>query len=501
MQHVKSKSTSARGADPDARTAERVMRGRAVSNARWIAVSRVVSIGVQLLSLAWLSRLLMPADYGLVAMAMVVTNLANLVRDMGTTQALIQKDTLNEESILTAFWFTAAIGLVLGIAVAALAPLAALAFEAPAVTGILVLLAVTFPVLGATTVHQALLERDSRFPLLARIAAVSAVSGLTVAVAAAYLGAGAYSLALGSLTTAVLSSGQLWLAAPVKPRWAWSRHELRAIRQFSDYLVGFNLINYVSLNADSMIIGRFLGADSLGLYSLAYKIVDFPVNNLTFVASRALFPVMSRQQAVPEEMTALYLRTLAMIAFVAAPMTMGLAVLREPFIAVVLGSKWLAMGDVLMWLSAVGFVSSLTCTTGSVLMARGRTDYLFYLGIVGVVLQVPAFVIGLRWGVEGVAAGHLVATVVTAVIAFYVVLRVLGQGASAFLRSVAKPITLAGAMALVILGCQAALHPIDVPGVVELVVLVLVGGATYGTLALVFARESLREVSRFFRRR
>jgi hypothetical protein len=69
------------------------------------------------------------------------------------------------------------------------------------------------------------------------------------------------------------------------------------------------------------------------------------------------------------------------------------------------------------------------------------------------------------------------------------------------LRSVAKPITLAGAMALVILGCQAALHPIDVPGVVELVVLVLVGGATYGTLAFVFARESLREVSRFFRRR
>ena len=66
--------------------------------------------------------------------------------------------------------------------------------------------------------------------------------------------------------------------------------------------MGFNLINYFSLNADSMIIGRFLGADSLGLYSLGYKIVDFPVNNLTFVASRALFPVMSRQQAVPEEM-------------------------------------------------------------------------------------------------------------------------------------------------------------------------------------------------------
>jgi PST family polysaccharide transporter len=222
------------------------MRSRAVSNARWIAVSRVVSIGVQLLSLAWLARLLTPADYGLVAMAMVVTNLANLVRDMGTTQALIQREGLNEETILTAFWFTVAIGTVLGVAVALLAPLMALAFKAPGVTGILWVLAVTFPVLGSTSVHQALLERDSRFPLLARIEAVSGVSGLAVGVTAAYLGAGAYSLALSSLAYALVSSAQQWQASPLRPRWFWSRRELRGIRKFSDYLVGFNLINYGS---------------------------------------------------------------------------------------------------------------------------------------------------------------------------------------------------------------------------------------------------------------
>ncbi|MBL8529232.1 MAG: oligosaccharide flippase family protein, partial [Burkholderiales bacterium] len=191
------------------------MRGRVVSNARWLAVSRVISVGVQLLSLTWLSRLLMPQDYGLVAMAMVVTNLANLVRDMGMSQALIQREALNDETILTSFWFTSGVGLVLGVAVVVLAPLAALAFEAPGVTGILWLLAVTFPVAGATTVHQALLERDSRFPILARIAAVSAVSGLAVGVTAAYLGAGAYSLALNSLTVALVSSAQFWLAVPL----------------------------------------------------------------------------------------------------------------------------------------------------------------------------------------------------------------------------------------------------------------------------------------------
>ncbi len=479
----------------------RALRGRAVSNARWIAVSRAVSIGVQLLSLAWLSRLLSPADYGLVAMAMVVANLASLVRDMGMSQALIQRESLNDEAILTTFWFTVGVGLVLGAAVALASPLAALAFDTPGVAGILCLLAVTFPVLGTTTVHQALLERESRFPLLARIAAFSSVSGLAVGVTAAYLGAGAYSLALNSLTVALVSAGQLWFAAPFSPRWLWSRHEFRGIRQFSDYLVGFNLINYFSLNADSMIIGRFLGAGSLGLYSLAYRIVDFPVNNLTFVASSALFPVMSRQQAVPEEMANLYLRTLAMIAFVTAPMMAGLIVLREPFIEVVLGSKWLGMSDVLMWLSAVGFVNSLTCTTGSVLMARGRTNYLFYLGIVGVVLQVPAFIIGLKWGVEGVAAGHLVASFITAVIAFSVVLRVLGKGLGPFLRSIGVPMVFAGVMALAVIGCKSLPPANDLPAFIQFLVLVFVGAATYLALAWVFARGSLREVALLFKRR
>jgi PST family polysaccharide transporter len=83
-----------------------MMRGRAVSNARWIAVSRVVSVGVQLLSVMWLARLLTPVDYGVVAMALIVTSFANLIRDMGTGSALIQKEDLNEETIVTAFWFT-----------------------------------------------------------------------------------------------------------------------------------------------------------------------------------------------------------------------------------------------------------------------------------------------------------------------------------------------------------------------------------------------------------
>jgi len=477
------------------------MRGRAVSNARWIAVSRVVSVAVQLLSMMWLARLLTPADYGVVALALVVTNLANLVRDMGTGLALIQKENLKEETIQTAFWFTTGLGAALGLSVAVLAPVMGSAFDAPAVSGVLWMLALTFPVLGSTTVHQALLERESRFPLLARVEAVSAVCGLAVAVSTAHLGAGAYSIAVGSLTQAAVSSMQLWLASPLRPRWLWNGQELRDIRRFSDHLVGFNIINYFSRNADSMVIGRALGADSLGLYSLAYKIMLFPLRNLTFVAARALYPVMSRQQAAPTEMADLYLRTLSVIAFVTAPMMGGLFVLRDLFIAAFLGPKWAAIGEVLVWLAPVGFIQSLTSTTGTVLMARGRTDVLLYLGIAGTVLVVAAFLIGVQWGVAGVAAGYFVENAIEFLPVFYIVFRELGQDLSRFLRVVALPMVLTAFMLVAVWSCRELfIVQSELPPLVQLILLSCVGALIYGALGFTFARQSFGDFFRFFRR-
>jgi O-antigen/teichoic acid export membrane protein len=476
------------------------MRPSAIRNARWLAFSRLVSIGVQFVGLLWLSRLLTPADYGLVAMALVVTGFAELVRDMGISSALIQKEELNDEVILTAFWFTSAMGAALGILVAALAPLLALTFKAPDLTGILLLLALTFPILGSTTVHQALLERRSRFPLLARIEAASGVSALGVGLIAAYLGAGAYSLVLQTMTYAVVSSGQLWFASDLRPRWLWSWEELRGIRKFADYLVAFSVICYLSATSDRMIIGRFLGAASLGPYSLAHRIILFPVQNLTRVAARALYPIMSRQQSAPEEMALLYLRTLSVIAFITAPMMAGLLVLRELVVLVVLGNKWTLVADILAWLAYVAFARSLTCTTGSVLLAKGRSDILLYLGIAGALIEVPSFIIGLNWGVIGVAAGLCISTAISSVWDFYFVLKVLGQGVSRFFLSVWTPMALSGVMALIVWGCKTFLPLGTIAPVGQLALLVCIGAASYAALALAFARGPLRETSRLIGR-
>ena len=194
----------------------------AVRNVRWVGMIQVTRISVQLLGLLVLSRLLTPADFGLVAIVFAITNFAMLLRDMGTASAIIQRDQLDEQTVLTAHWSNCFIGVGLAVILAALSYPLASVFKAPGLAPLVQLAAVSFPFLSASTVHQALLERASKFATVARIEITALLTGFTVAVVTAFLGAGAYSLVLQTLTVAVLSAIQFWLASDTKMKWGWS---------------------------------------------------------------------------------------------------------------------------------------------------------------------------------------------------------------------------------------------------------------------------------------
>lgn len=470
----------------------------AKSNARWIGAIQVFRVAVQLVGLLLLSRLLSPEDFGLVAMVSIVTNLAGLLRDMGTAAAVIQKQTLENEIILTAFWLNCIIGVALGMGIAGLSGLLAAIFHAPALVGLLLLVAVAFPITGSGTVHQALLERASRFSVIARVEIIAALCGLGVALIAAYAGAGAYSLVLQTLAVAVLSTVQLWFASGWRPRWYWSTARLRELSGFSSNLFAFNIVNYFSRNADNMVVGRWLGASSLGAYSLAYRIMLFPLQNLTVVATRALFPVFSRQQTAPGEMAGLYLRTLSVIAFFTAPLMAGLFVLRVPFVHVFLGEKWSSVAGLIAWLAPVGFIQSLVSTTGTVFMAGGRTDTLFRLGVLGAVLQVSSFLIGVHWGVTGVAAGYFIANLLNALPAFYFTFRLLDQSAWQLVGAIYRPAAIALLMALAVQAGLYTLGTLALPAIAQLIILSGIGALLYFGAAHFGARPVERDVLRLF---
>lgn len=473
----------------------------AFSNARWVGTIQAARVGAQLLSLLVLSRLLAPSDFGLIAMTLTITNFAMLIRDLGTGAAIVQNAVLQPTTTLTAHWSNCIIGLALGLLLIALSMPIAGFFQSAEVQPLLQLLALTFPILGSTTVHQALLERASRFALLARIEITSIVLGFIVAVAAASGGLGAYSFVLQSLTIAIASAIQMWVASDFRPKWYWGREPARELWQFSGNLLGFNVVNYFARNADAIIIGRMLGAGTLGPYSVAYRLMLFPLQNLTYVAARALLPVMSRSQDALPKLGEMYLRTLSVIAFFTAPLMTGLFVLREPFVDVVLGDGWALVALITAWLAPVGFMQSLVSVGGTIFTALGRTEVLFRLGMFSAVLHVTAFLIGVRYGITGVACGYLIASVINAIVCFHVLFGLLQLKLMRLISTIAPAVVRALLMGAVVYLIQHELSVHSMPQVVQLIVSSASGALVYLALTRIHSRPSDRDVLRLFLRR
>jgi O-antigen/teichoic acid export membrane protein len=461
-------------------------------------MSQASRILVQLATLAVLSRILPPKDFGLLAMATVVTTFATLLRDMGTAAAIIQRETLGDELLNTIFWFNICLGIALGIGILFLAIPIASVFREPRLSGVLAALAVSFPLASAGAVHQALLERALRFRTLARIEISSALVALFIAIIAAISGLGVYALVLNTIAIVGLTSVQLWFASRWRPTGGWSTHEFRTLWGFSSNLVGFQVLNYFARNADTMLIGRFLGADDVGLYNMGYRIMLFPLTSLSAVVTRALFPVLSRRQSNLASFGSLYLKTISAIFLVTAPLMAGLWVLREPFVEVVFGRRWVPVADILAWLAPVGMIQSILTTVGLIYMATGSTRLMIKWGVFASVVSVVAIAIGLRWGYLGVARSYAVAMFLLFYPAFAIPLRRVGLSFTAMLKSVFPQLISAIVMAIVISLLQKTILLESSPAY-KLSLLTFIGAAVYLALGYVVMRSTLLEIVSLFR--
>lgn len=414
----------------------------------WIGFAQAGKILMQLVSILALARLLPPEDFGLMAMAATATAFATLVRDMGTGAAVIQKDKVSDELTSAVFFFNILVGFLLSAILIVSSKWLGEAFSDHRLASVLMLLSpvFTFSALGA--VHQALLERGSNFKTLAYVEVASSFLGLLTALIVASYDGGVFALVAQSLAAAIFATAFLWAASPWRPKISLNMGSLGEIFSFSGNIFLFNFMNYFHRNSDSMLIGRFLGSGELGIYNIAYRVILFPLQNITFVIGRAAFPVYSRSQKNSAAIGRHYLAMLGIVAFITAPL-MGLSwAIREPLISLLLGDRWLRAAEVLAWLAPVGFFQSMVSTSGSVLNSIGRSDVLRNLGLIGTILLVGSIIIGLQWGVIGVSASYCIANLLWIYPVLSTVLHKLDMRFRDFVEVILRPVLLAVIVAL-----------------------------------------------------
>jgi O-antigen/teichoic acid export membrane protein len=470
----------------------------AASGTKWVAFSQASRLAAQVLSMVILARLLSPSDFGVLAMALLVTGFAAIFRDFGTVAAVIQRRELPGALLDSVFWLNVSIGIAIAILLALLAPVIALAMHEPQLTGVLRLLAFAFPIVSLGLVQQALLERASRFRSVALIECCAAFAGLAIGVLAALGGWGVYSLVSQAIVEWTVVTAGLWAASTWRPTRQCSLALIREIAGFSGNLVGFSVCNYFARNVDTVLIGRFLGATDLGYYNLAYRLMMWPLQNISWVAGRALFPTLSRLQDDKQRLAQGYVRAVAGVFLITAPLTLGLFVLREPFVVALMGERWLKVADLLFWLAPISMVQSVGTTLGWLYLSIGRTDVMFKLTVLYGVAVTCAIVVGLQWGVEGVAAAYCA----TAFVLFWPItaisLRFVDLRITAFLRRLLPTFFAALLMAVFIAALSEQSAVLVQAHWARVVLLAALGAALYVAVSMAVQRPLLKDIASAF---
>ena len=376
----------------------------------WAAFSQFGRQALQLGGLIVLARLLPPQDFGVMSLAMVVIGFIALFRDMGTGAALIQSQELTPRLAPSLFSFNALLSLGCGLCTAALAPLAATFFEAPVLESVLQVLAVSLAVAGLGVVPQAVMEREARFDLLARIEVLGVAAGVITGVSMAYAGWGIWSLVGQTFVTTVITTSLLAFMSGARPTLQPDWMLLRSLAGYSLNLAGFNIFNYLVRNADNVIIGKLLGSRELGYYALAYQLAIGPVRSINGVIHRVLFPSLARLKDDQQRLGKSYLRGVSLLVGICFPLMAVLVALSEVATLAVLGESWRPMAPILLVLGVVGFVQSTSNTLGIIYMTVGRTDILMRIGLAVGALSIFAFWLGAQWSALGVALAYAAVT-------------------------------------------------------------------------------------------
>ena len=403
--------------------------------ATWAAGGKIIGQVIQFLGTIVTARLLLPEDYGKVAIVLPLVAFAAIFSSLGLGSAVIHTRRVTEQVLSTAFWVNAVTGVLLTGLVAALSvPLAKL-FGEPLLTPLLLVASLNFT-LSLNVVHTALQERTLRFKQIALQETVCSLLSIATVVVAAVLGAGPFALVLGPLSYTIVRTLLSWVTVRWFPRARPDRASVRELWQFTRGITGFNILIFWSRNADNLLLAGVASQTALGNYSRAYNLMKLPVSQISVVMGRVLFPALTRLRDDRARLGRAWLRALSVSGVAAAPIAIGMAVAAPAMVEVLFGRRWLGMVTVLELLAVSALPQTLTATVGGLLRATGATDALFRLGLVVSGLRLAAMLAGLPWSTVGVATGLMIAFYVETVIFARPCLRVTGLTWRQLLRAI-----------------------------------------------------------------
>ena len=378
-------------------------------------VSHGLKFALSIGATAILARLLTPHDYGLIGMVVVFTGFVAMFKDLGLSLATVQRPEITDEQISTLFWVNVTISVAITLLMILLAPLIGWFYGEPRLTLITMVTATGFLFGGLAVQHEALLKRQMRFYALSVIAFASMMLGYVVGIILAWRGAAYWSLVFSQLALLAANTLGVWFVCRWRPGRPRRNTGVRSMLSFGGNITGYALINYVSKNTDSLVVGRMFGPQVLGLYTKAVQLLTLPTDQINEPLATVSIPALSRLADSPERYRQAYLRIMEKVIMVTMPAVMLMLATADWLVLIILGPQWIDSAKILVFMAVAGLFQPVAATGGWLLVSQGRVRDMLRWSLINAPISILSIVAGVPWGVVGVAVSFSLGRILVAI--------------------------------------------------------------------------------------
>jgi O-antigen/teichoic acid export membrane protein len=435
------------------------LRNKAAKGIVWSATDKFTGQAGAFIFGIILARLLMPADYGLVAMLTLFITVSQTFIDSGLGSGLIQKKNRNEIDFTTVFVFNLTASIFFYFVLFITAPVIAEFYRMPQLVSLTRIIALNLVISSLTIVPYSKLTINIDFKTLAKINILSVFISGTIAVFFAFIGFGVWALVIRTISGTCVSVIAAWIFARWTPALSFSKKSFRELYAFGSRLLIAGLVGQVFQNIYNLVIGRVYSAKDLGYYERGKGFAELTSGTVTSILFQVTFPILASIREDKEKMISVYSRILKMTAFFIFPVMTLLALVSEPLIKLLLTDKWLPAAVLLQWMCFARIITPISTINMSILNAVGRSDLFLKVDLSKLPLAVIALVITIPLGIEAMVIGHVITSGISFFINAYMPGRLFGYGPIKQLKEISRVLISTVLMAIAVYFTQQIAEP------------------------------------------
>ncbi len=478
------------------------LKSEAFSGAKWTTASSLIVALTRFIQVAVLTRLLTPSDFGLVGMVTIVIGFAQVFSDAGVSAAIVQKQKITSEQLSSLYWLNIFSGIAVFLVMLAVTPIAVSFFGQEDLRSLFRLSAFLFLIIPFGQQFQFLLQKDLKFDTIAKTDVAATLTDAVVSIAIAFAGTGAASLIIGQLCNATVRSAILFIKGKKyhTPKFRFKTSDMHGFISFGLYQMGEKILNYFQSNVANLLIGKMLGPQQLGYYTIAYNLIIQPTTRINPIINRVIFPLFSKVQDDTERLKRGFFLAAKYLALINNPLLIGLAAVAKPFVVAVYGVRWIPCVPVIQILALVGIIKALGNPVGSLILSKGRADLGFKWNLLATVFISAATYFAAKGNIVTVAYALLVMNIIFFLLSYFLLVKPLvGKCAKElYYDNFLVPMSYSLAMGAVVF---AIIKTIPLGNIQLLIIGITAGATSYAVLMSLFEKNTIADFRKHMAKR